>query len=129
MTNKNQTMQMEQYQSQIALLESELRQKDRQIADLEYELQRKEERKSLERVIPVRTRSEIPSSGANSISTPSAIQIQKALKNAGYYTGSIDGKIGTKTREAIKKFQKDNGLKVDGKVGKMTWAQLKFYLN
>ncbi len=59
---------------------------------------------------------------------PSARQIQAALKNAGYYSGAIDGKIGRQSRQAIRDFQKANNLMVDGKVGKKTWAALKEYL-
>jgi peptidoglycan hydrolase-like protein with peptidoglycan-binding domain len=59
---------------------------------------------------------------------PSARQIQAALKNAGYYEGVIDGKIGRQSRQAIRDFQKANNLSVDGKVGKKTWAALKEYL-
>ena len=55
-------------------------------------------------------------------------QIQQALKNAGYYKGAIDGKIGPKAKEAIIKFQKANGLKTDGIVGKRTSAELNEYL-
>jgi peptidoglycan hydrolase-like protein with peptidoglycan-binding domain len=55
---------------------------------------------------------------------PAAKEIQAALKNAGYYTGAVDGKIGPKTKKAIEEFQKANGLKVDGKVGPKTWAIL-----
>ncbi len=55
-------------------------------------------------------------------------QIQTALKNAGYYEGTIDGKMGKKTRKAVKEFQKANNLPVDGKVGKKTWLALKEYL-
>ena len=51
--------------------------------------------------------------------------IQTALQNAGYYSGNVDGKIGGKTIEAIKQFQRDNNLKVDGIVGAGTWTQLK----
>lgn len=54
--------------------------------------------------------------------------IQVALKNAGLYTGAIDGKIGPKTKKAIEEFQKARGLKVDGKVGPKTWAELEKYL-
>jgi len=57
-----------------------------------------------------------------------AKQIQIALKKAGFYSGPIDGKIGPKTRQAIKAFQKKNNLKVDGIVGKNTWEKLKVYL-
>lgn len=59
---------------------------------------------------------------------PSA-QIQQALKNAGYYKGALDGKVGSGTRAAIKAFQSDNGLAADGVCGRKTWAQLKSYLN
>jgi len=57
-----------------------------------------------------------------------AKDIQKALKNAGLYSGAVDGKIGPKTKKAIEEFQKAKGLKVDGKVGPMTWAELEKYL-
>ncbi len=55
-------------------------------------------------------------------------KVQTALKNAGYYTGSADGKIGPKTREAIKTFQTASGLKADGVVGPTTWEKLKKYV-
>lgn len=54
--------------------------------------------------------------------------VQTALKNAGFYTGSIDGKLGPKTKSAIQEFQKAKGLKVDGKLGPKTWAELEKYL-
>ena len=56
-------------------------------------------------------------------------QIQTALKNAGYYEGAIDGKLGKKTRRAVRDFQKANNLSVDGKVGKITWGVLRYYLD
>jgi len=56
-------------------------------------------------------------------------QIQRALKSAGFYQGPIDGKIGSKTKEAIIKFQKAKGLKADGIVGKRTSAELNKYLS
>lgn len=58
----------------------------------------------------------------------SAQDLQQALKNAGYYSGKLDGKIGSGTKQAIKEFQRDSGLKVDGVVGQRTWNQLKGYL-
>jgi len=60
---------------------------------------------------------------------PTAQEIQTALKNAGYYAGLIDGKIGPMTKKAIEEFQKANGLKDDGKVGPKTWAVLSAYMN
>ena len=56
-------------------------------------------------------------------------QVQTALKNAGYYKGTIDGKIGQNTRKAIEVFQKDHHLKNDGIIGKKTWDELKNYLD
>ena len=58
-----------------------------------------------------------------------AADIQKALKNAGYYAGSVDGKIGPDSREAIRSFQRDNSLTADGVCGKQTWTKLKTYLD
>jgi len=55
---------------------------------------------------------------------PTGIEIQTALKNAGFYSGNIDGKIGPKSKKAIEDFQKANGLKVDGKVGPKTWEAM-----
>jgi peptidoglycan hydrolase-like protein with peptidoglycan-binding domain len=60
---------------------------------------------------------------------PTDIEIQTALKNAGFYAGNIDGKIGPKSKKAIEDFQSANGLKVDGKVGAKTWEALAKYLN
>jgi peptidoglycan hydrolase-like protein with peptidoglycan-binding domain len=56
-------------------------------------------------------------------------QIQKALKNAGYYDGVADGKMGPKTRTAIMEFQKNMGLKADGVAGRNTKEKLLKYLN
>ena len=54
-------------------------------------------------------------------------KIQQALKNAGFYKGDIDGKIGLKTKSAIKAFQKSKGLITDGVVGQKTWDELGKY--
>lgn len=51
-------------------------------------------------------------------------QIQTKLKQWGYYTGSVDGIYGSKTFEAVKKFQKKNGLTVDGIAGEKTLSAL-----
>ena len=42
-------------------------------------------------------------------------QIQWELGQRGYDPGSVDGVMGPRTRKAIKKFQRDQGLTVDGK--------------
>ena len=58
-----------------------------------------------------------------------AKDIQTALKNAGYYKGAVDEKLGPDSREAIRDFQRDNGLTVDGICGRETWEKLKPYLD
>ena len=47
-------------------------------------------------------------------------QIQEKLKRWGYYKGSVDGIYGSKTLEAVKYFQRKNGLTVDGIAGDKT---------
>ncbi len=59
---------------------------------------------------------------------PTGKEIQTALKNAGLYTGAVDGKIGPMTKKAIEEFQKVNNLKADGKVGPKTWELLRQHL-
>lgn len=50
--------------------------------------------------------------------------IQTKLKRWGYYTGSVDGVYGSKTVEAVKYFQRQNGLTADGVCGAKTLAAL-----
>ena len=51
-------------------------------------------------------------------------EIQKRLKELGYLTGSADGVFGKQTEDAVKAFQKRNGLTADGVVGKATREKL-----
>ncbi|MFH0790572.1 MAG: peptidoglycan-binding domain-containing protein [Candidatus Omnitrophota bacterium] len=60
---------------------------------------------------------------------PTTEEIQKALKNAGYYAGVIDGKKGPKTKKAIEDFQRANSLEADGRVGPKTWVKLKVQID
>lgn len=50
--------------------------------------------------------------------------LQNALTILGYDCGTVDGKFGTKTFEAVKQFQKDCRLTADGVVGTKSWAAL-----
>lgn len=50
--------------------------------------------------------------------------LQYKLRQWGYYNGSIDGIFGSATLEAVKFFQRRNGLTVDGIVGPQTAAAL-----
>ena len=48
------------------------------------------------------------------------IKLQRKLKHWGYYTGSVDGKFGAGTEQAVMYFQRKNGLTPDGVVGAAT---------
>ena len=50
--------------------------------------------------------------------------IQSKLKNWGYYDGSVDGVFGSQTTQAVKYFQRKNGLTPDGIVGPATLRAL-----
>lgn len=56
-------------------------------------------------------------------------EIQIALKNAGYYEGVIDGILGSRSRDAIRRFQQDNGLKDDSIAGPRTQEKLTKYID
>ena len=58
-------------------------------------------------------------------STGDAVRtIQIKLSNWGYFSGAIDGIYGPKTEEAVKYFQRKNGLTADGVVGPATLRAL-----
>ena len=42
--------------------------------------------------------------------------VQRRLARGGYYHGSVDGVIGPATRTAIRSFERNNGLAVDGEI-------------
>lgn len=50
--------------------------------------------------------------------------LQHLLKDYGYNPGPIDDDFGPNTESAVKQFQTDYGLTVDGIVGPKTWAML-----
>lgn len=54
----------------------------------------------------------------------SIYQAQNQLKESGYYSGTLDGIAGGKTKEAIKKFQKVNGISLTGALDENTKDKL-----
>lgn len=55
---------------------------------------------------------------------PDMADVQEKLQKLGYYQGNLDGVKGPMTTDAIKSFQQDNDLDVDGKYGPKTKAKL-----
>ena len=51
-------------------------------------------------------------------------KMQTALVKLGYNTGGIDSRFGPTTEKAVRQFQKDNKLAVDGKAGNQTLTLL-----
>ena len=51
-------------------------------------------------------------------------KVQKRLIQWGYMDGTADGRYGEDTRNAVRKFQRNNGLTADGKVGAATAAKM-----
>ncbi len=69
------------------------------------------------------------SSSGNHIRVPvPARTVQAALREAGFYNGNIDGKIGRQSIAAISAFQRSQGIKADGIVGRVTWQHLQAFV-
>src|SRR5699024_230828 len=61
-----------------------------------------------------------------SLKDPKIEKLQKDLKNLGYNPGKIDGQDRPSTQKAVKAFQKDEGLEVDGVAGTKTKAKIEY---
>ncbi len=58
-------------------------------------------------------------------SGPAVQELQQLLQSAGYYHGNIGGNFGPLTDAAVRSFQRDHGLTVDGWAGPQTMAALR----
>jgi len=56
--------------------------------------------------------------------SPEVFYLQRLLKDLGYLQVNPTGLFRSLTREAVRQFQADKGLEVDGVVGKSTWRAL-----
>ena len=52
------------------------------------------------------------------------MEIQRALADRGYYKGEINGQWGAESVEALKQFQSEQKLVVDGKLGALSLIAL-----
>ena len=118
--------------SRVNVLENDLERKDRELADLQNRVNDLN-KKLVEKDKTIQTLSPRPPSRKTGstedhlgvIRVPVSVEdLQTALKNAGFYKGNIDGKLGPNTISAISEFQKSQGLTADSIVGKKTWEAL-----
>ena len=109
--------------AQIAQLQSELEAKDQQLQQAQAALQQYESPQGGNAFYQGSRSSS--SSSVIRVAGVSALDVQKALLHAGLDPGPLDGKIGKKTKSAIKQFQRNNNLSADGIVGEKTWILLK----
>jgi len=113
----------QQLQARVSDLEAQLKQKDAEVQNLQVKLEKTQQQK-----VYIASKA-VKEPAVVNLSQATPKQVQAALKNAGFYKGNIDGKIGQATKDAIKEFQKANGLNGDGVIGAKTWAKLKEFLN
>ena len=113
-------------QLRVSDLENQIAAKDAEIKDLKYTM--KDMAYDLDR-----TKTRQPKTSKTDVYVKnddilrvnvSPENVQRALKAAGYYKGNVDGKLGSGSKAAIKKFQKDHDLQVDGIIGNQTWKEL-----
>jgi Ni/Co efflux regulator RcnB len=50
--------------------------------------------------------------------------VQRRLARAGYYHGAIDGVIGSGTRNAIRSYERQHGLAIDGRIDRQLLATM-----
>ncbi|MGE4357974.1 MAG: peptidoglycan-binding protein [Candidatus Omnitrophota bacterium] len=125
-TSKQTDLELQRLRTQVGILEQQVKESEKEVEELEAQLERERQiRRNLEKqLLSQRAKLE----AVQSLPRPSIRNIQEALRRAGFYEGPVDGKLGPKTKEAIKNFQRSRGLKVDGIVGKATWRELAKYL-
>ena len=129
-----------QLQIKVSQIENKLEAREQELSDLKYEVSELSSQMENQPSAPASPATDESAGPASQAKTPSVAdqnilrvaisgeELQRALKSAGYYDGTIDGKVGAKTKKSIEQFQKDHNLKADGVVGKRTWSELKTYL-
>ncbi|MCX5696535.1 MAG: peptidoglycan-binding protein [Candidatus Omnitrophica bacterium] len=122
---KNADLETQGLRNQVALLDAQIQSRDEEINNLKVDLaQAKQELQSRAKVKEISL-----AEPQEPFVRPSARQVQTALKNAGYYSGRIDGMMGKQSRQALKSFQAANNLRASGKLNRKTWELLKVYLD
>lgn len=123
-TVKQKDLEIQGLRNQVSVLETQTQSKDQEINNLKEALNKATEQPKIETVESGKEKAGLKAKTHRSIK-----DIQAALKNAGFYQGNVDGRMGKQTREALKAFQKAHNLKVNGRANKQTWAALNEYLS
>ena len=74
--------------------------------------------------IPTPAPTQTPASLSKGAEGELVVQMQQRLKELGYYEGECDGDFGPGTQSAVRLFQSQHGLSVDGAAGEMTLTLL-----
>jgi len=62
--------------------------------------------------------------GSYGVNGSLVVQVQRRLASAGYYSGPIDGVIGSGTRRAIRAYERSHGLPIDGAIHRRLLATM-----
>ncbi len=123
-TTKSADLEQQGLKNQLTVLEAQVKDKDQQIAYLQEAL----DKESKEKAVLAEQSNALQGQSKTSMPKGSIKQVQLALKKAGYDPGPRDGRVGSRTRKAIRHFQQDKKLPITGKVDKETWTELMSYL-
>ena len=124
-TMRKRQLRMDELQAQVNSLEDELAKRDEELNRLEKQL----EQERVRRAVSERKSKVGKTAKQKQVEKEWIKKVQRALRNAGFDAGPVDGKLGKRTKAAIIEFQTANDLKSDGKVGKKTWQKLSPYLS
>lgn len=127
--NSRSASQLAELKTSVELLDANLSASTTRLDTLEAGISSIEQRlKNLEEFCNREMSAKKTSGSGDPTGALSSVEIQTALRNAGFYSGNVDGKIGPNTEKAIKDFQKANNLEADGVIGAKTRSLLMKYL-
>lgn len=126
-TTHGPAMSAQELHGRVLHLENLAEQRDQELAQLREELTaEREARQTLEQHLGGAVATS--ASSGKMAGGMTLRDVQQALQRAGFDPGPIDGRMGRKTREALRHFQQAQGLTADGRIGPQTIAKLKAYM-